>query len=281
MSDESIFLGIYVKVTGPGSESSGRNSKWHVWGNKDGSFLVQQLLPDEKKNGPVEIITDNDFFNNFRIHAAFSAKGKTIPPKISSLDASAKTPAQKKSEPKQNAAAKTNKYYSSVREDQGAFTYYSQKKSKPASPMGEILPDGLSAGRTAKQADESVYQKLERRLRSDFSLALIRLGSNRDEAIKMLTDMAEHEGPFVENHKFMFSEFGLAMRKRKLLVLSVRFHEKAHILSPKDEHILFNLARVFYESGKYDKARICLEEAVNMAPRFKYGRDFLDFIDGR
>jgi len=277
VNDEAIFLGIYAKVAGPGVESSGQASKWHVWGNRDGSFLVQQLLPDEKQNGPIERISDSDFFNNFRVHAALSAKAKAASPKLPAPGAKA---------PAQNAAVNTKQPSDPARKGQGAFTYYSQKeggpgKGKPVSPAAEALPEAPLARHAARQPDESVHQKLERRLRSDFSLALIRLGANRDEAIKMLTGMAAHKGPFVETHKFMFSEFGLAMRKRKLFVLAVSFHEKAHALSPGDEHIIFNLARVFYESGKYDKARACLEEVVQIAPGFKHGRDFLDFMDGK
>jgi tetratricopeptide (TPR) repeat protein len=285
VNDDAIFLGIYAKISGPGAEPSGRNSKWHVWGNNDGSFLAQQLLPDEKQNGPLQTVSADDFFNDFRVHAAFSAKAK-VAPKPAPGDAYTSV-AQKKSEPKQVVLQKTNKITPAPKEEQGSsFTYYSQKKDTgqvkgaPTKPLTETPPGKPSPERTSKQPDETVYQKVERRLRSDFSLALIRLGSHRDEAIKMLTGMIAHRGPFAENHKFMFSEFGLAMRKRKLLVLSTQFHEKAHALSPKDEHILFNLARVFYESGKYDKAKICLEEALAIAPEFKPGRDFLDFIAG-
>lgn len=118
-------------------------------------------------------------------------------------------------------------------------------------------------------------------MRSDFSLALIRLQSNRDLALESLGKLAESQANFRKQHKFMFTDFGTALRRRHLYSLSFRFHERAKLLAPDDEHILFNMARALFDSGKVDKARSCLEQAVAMASDFQAGSDFLTFIDGK
>jgi tetratricopeptide (TPR) repeat protein len=76
----------------------------------------------------------------------------------------------------------------------------------------------------------------------------------------------------------MFSDFGTALRRRRLYALACLFHEKARGLDPKDEHILFNLARALYDGGNSAEAEARLREALKMAPNFQSGNDFLEFI---
>jgi tetratricopeptide (TPR) repeat protein len=122
--------------------------------------------------------------------------------------------------------------------------------------------------------------KIEEKFRTDFSMALIRLKNKRSEAMQTLEAMIKNSGPFNEEHKFMFTDCGLALRKRNLFALASQFHQKARELSPDDEHVLFNMARVMYESGKIDKAREYLRLSLEMSPDFEEGKDFLAFIDG-
>ncbi|MDR2892164.1 MAG: tetratricopeptide repeat protein [Deltaproteobacteria bacterium] len=122
--------------------------------------------------------------------------------------------------------------------------------------------------------------RVEERFLADFSMTLIKLRDKRQEALHGMQKLADSSGPFAREHKFMFTDCGLAMRKRNLYALAERFHEKARGLAPQDEHILFNLARVMYESGKTSKAREYLGLSLEINPDFKAGRDFLAFVDG-
>lgn len=124
-------------------------------------------------------------------------------------------------------------------------------------------------------------EKVEEQLRSDFSLALIRLQTNRDKALESLNKIADNNTRFEKKHKFMFSDFGTALRRRRLYALAFRFHERAKELSPDDEHILFNMARAMFDAGKIDQARKYLQQAVAMSKDFQAGSDFLEFIEGK
>jgi tetratricopeptide (TPR) repeat protein len=121
--------------------------------------------------------------------------------------------------------------------------------------------------------------RVEENFRTEFSMALIRLKNKRSEALRALESLVNSNGPFSEEHKFMFTDCGLALRKRNLFALAKQFHLKARELSPHDEHILFNLARVMYESGKIDKAREYLSLSMELAPNFEEAKDFLAFIE--
>jgi tetratricopeptide (TPR) repeat protein len=165
-----------------------------------------------------------------------------------------------------------------------------------AEPPSEVRPAVLSrAGRSGAQArlvetlDEAdgpvempraEIERIEEDFRTEFSLALIRLKGKRDEGIAALEKMVARPGPFAVEHKFMFTDCGLALRKRNFYALANQYHERARKLSPDDEHVLFNQARVMYESGRIDKARACLQLALDMVPAFGAAKDFLAFIDG-
>lgn len=171
---------------------------------------------------------------------------------------------------------------------------------KPSGPEGEapgrtrravMERAGLSDAQahvveTLDEADGPVempraeIERIEEDFRTEFSLALIRLKGKREEGISALEKMAEHPGPFAVEHKFMFTDCGLALRKRNFYALANKFHERARKLSPEDEHVLFNQARVMYESGRIDKARAFLQLALDMVPGFGAAKDFLAFIDG-
>ncbi|MDL2314289.1 tetratricopeptide repeat protein [Desulfovibrio sp. OttesenSCG-928-C14] len=121
-------------------------------------------------------------------------------------------------------------------------------------------------------------EEIEEDFRTSFSLALVRLKSDPLQALADLDELASDNGPFAQEHKFMFTDCGLALRKRNHLALAMRFHQKARLLSPDDEHILFNMARVMYENGQIDKAREYLALSLEMEPGFTAGREFLEFL---
>lgn len=169
-------------------------------------------------------------------------------------------------------------------ESKGSFSPSAKKRAapdaskpsapKPAQPKAEANASSF-AGRS--QSLERTVD-VEEKLRSDFSLALVRLASNRTAAIAAINGILDSSMPLTEEQKFVFSEFGVALRKRNLYTLATRCHEKAHELSPYDEHILFNLARVWYDAGKPVKAKECLTKALSIAPGFRAGQAFLDYL---
>jgi hypothetical protein len=161
--------------------------------------------------------------------------------------------------------------YTIVKGQQGAAVPDPDRRQEQFTPGADARPKYSQAEHNAK---------IEEKFRTEFSMALIRLKNKRTEALQALDNLAKSRGPFNEEHKFMFTDCGLALRKRNLYVLANQFHQKARELSPDDEHVLFNLARVMYESGKIDKAREYLRLSLKISPDFAEGKDFLAFIDG-
>jgi len=129
---------------------------------------------------------------------------------------------------------------------------------------------------------ESRSARLEQRMRSKFELLLQAMDENpepqlEEEMARLLTLGSS----FSWRQKFMFTEFGLALRRKRKFTLSLSSHLRALELAPNDEHILFNVARAEYELRNPDKARYYLDKALSVAPDFTVAKNFQSFLLGR
>lgn len=275
MSKNLVFLGIYTRIPAEGSQEAPSKSRWHVWSLEAGQFLAQEVIPGSESQGPSQQIDSNEFFNCFRVHAAFSANGKRNTPKMPEEQQAQSTPQTDAKAPLDNTATSGLNIF----DDDEPAPVSREEKSTPAT----FFKDKNVQTDASSQAEPFItdLEQLEQQMRSDFSLALIRLQSNRDLALESLSKLSESQANFSVQHKFMFTDFGTALRRRHLYSLAFRFHERAQLLAPDDEHILFNMARALFDSGKVDKARSHLEQAVAMSSDFQAGSDFLAFIDGK
>ncbi len=134
-----------------------------------------------------------------------------------------------------------------------------------------------------RQADETADQpenlNLEAELEEAFNAAMEGLSKDRLSAVKKLQAIATHPGPFKPEHKFLFTAFGSALRRRNLLGLACSCHSRALELAPDDEHIMLNLARVYLEVGQIDPAREYILRAIETNPNFSEAYDFLNFLN--
>lgn len=318
MNKSPVFLGVYSKTTRTGESSEESARRWHVWSLPAGQFLIQEVFPGQDKEGEPERIDSSEFFNNFRVHAAFSSVNKGQQPKMPEAQPEPKTQPQTavpKKEPAAMAEPASKSIFDELDDDDDGLSensgqaqifdelyeeenYADARQARavvregayPMRPaMNEETPEKSStfytdkSGVAAKSSKPFIadLEQLEEQMRSDFSLALIRLQTNRDKALDSLNKIVDNKTNFRKEHKFMFSDFGTALRRRHLYSLAFRFHDRARELAPDDEHILFNMARAMFDSGKIEQARKYLQQAVAMASDFQAGTDFLEFIEGK
>lgn len=289
MNKSPVFLGVYSKTLPAGDNSAESTRRWHVWSLDAGQFLVQEIFPD-KTQGEAQRIDSSEFFGNYRVHAAFSSGVKGPAPQMPKAENGApdKKPAEVPPPPGKNI-------FDELEKDDGLSGVGGQAKAvvnedlyplrgpfeKEEQPPNATFYTSKDEQTGKSKTLNSEMEKLEEQLRSDFSLALIRLQTNRDKAIESLNKIAGNDAKFEEKHKFMFSDFGTALRRRKLYALAFRFHERAKELSPDDEHVLFNMARAMFDAGKVDQAHKYLQQAVSMSHDFQAGSDFLEFIEAK
>ncbi|MCL1915768.1 MAG: tetratricopeptide repeat protein [Desulfovibrionaceae bacterium] len=291
MAKEPVFLGIYSRQVPGEKDTEGR---WQVWELEDGRFLAQRTARGGEGGTLPEAVDSDTFFKEFRVQAAFK-----------------RAAAGKKTEKRPVPTAEPWKAaFRSIsggdsQEDVYLNTAFTKKRDAPKTDGPGKAP---ATGISDLEIEKMLYPRwegiktrdavtppekprpapapadialTENEMRSDFSLALMRLRNNRHAAIEDLEKILKRKAPFKAEHKHMFSDFGTALRRKKVNALACRFHERARELSPNDEHILFNLARVLYDSGKFAQAHEQLRKAVEIASDFKYGKDFLEYIELR
>jgi tetratricopeptide (TPR) repeat protein len=127
------------------------------------------------------------------------------------------------------------------------------------------------------------YQKVlridEENIRGNFGLGLAYLALNQLEkgryAFEKLVGMDE---AFSAEHKHLFNDFGIALRKKGLFDEALAFYNRARALCPSDEHLLLNIARAWYEKGDTEHAYVALRECIALDPDFREALAFLAYL---
>ena len=88
----------------------------------------------------------------------------------------------------------------------------------------------------------------EENVRANFGIGLTYLerGDNA-KAQDIFQRLVKLEATFEPEHKHLFNEFGINLRKSKMLQESLDYYKRALELSPNDENLYMNIARVLLE----------------------------------
>jgi len=165
---------------------------------------------------------------------------------------------------------------------------------EPQLYMNEVAPAMREMERTINQADEnrqegrmftaemeykSVLKIDENHIRATFGLGLtyLEIGDtqNADEVFRKLSKL---NGAFDHEHKHLFNEFGIKLRMNKMYTQALKHYARAWQLSKDDEHIMYNLARVYFEKGDMRRAFTFLSLALKANPDFMKARELLEHI---
>lgn len=157
-------------------------------------------------------------------------------------------------------------------------------KSKPLSAERDnvVLSGGgeLVAQKSTPQARQAELQKEEASAAENFEkgIALLKRGYS-DRAKQILSTLPDKDVPWESKHKHMFNGFGKTLRKSREPEIALRHYLKAAELSPEDDHLAYNIARVYYDVGKIADCRRWLERALGLNPRLEPALQFLRVID--
>ena len=99
-----------------------------------------------------------------------------------------------------------------------------------------------------------------------------------DKAQDIFDRLLNLEGTFEPEHKHLFNEFGINMRKNKMLAQSVEYYQRALQITANDENLHMNLARVLLETKDMDGCLEHLFTALTLAPRHEISLKFLKWL---
>lgn len=116
----------------------------------------------------------------------------------------------------------------------------------------------------------------EENIRANFGLGITYL--ERGESAKadnIFERLVRLDAAFESEHKHLFNEFGIKLRKNQMVDQAITYYERAMNLTSEDENLFYNLARAYLEKQKIDKSLDNLLKALELNPLLEPAVKFL------
>lgn len=119
----------------------------------------------------------------------------------------------------------------------------------------------------------------EENVRANFGLGLTYMerGENA-KAEDILGRIVKLEAAFEPEHKHLFNEFGIQLRKNSMHKDAISYYSRALELSQKDENLFYNIARACLENKEPDKAADYLLQGLALNPGMETITKFLMWL---
>lgn len=119
----------------------------------------------------------------------------------------------------------------------------------------------------------------EENVRANFGIGLTYMERGElEKAENIFERLVKLEGAFEPEHKHLFNEFGINLRKSKMLNQAVEYYERALKLSKEDENLHTNLARALLETRDIKGCLDHLFKALELAPDHEISLKFLQWM---
>ncbi|GFK93836.1 Beta-barrel assembly-enhancing protease [Fundidesulfovibrio magnetotacticus] len=120
----------------------------------------------------------------------------------------------------------------------------------------------------------------ENHIRASFGLGLTYLErGDTQNAHVVFRKLSRLEGAFDPEYKHLFNEFGIQLRKNSMHAQALGHYAKALRLSPRDEHLLLNMARALLEKGRPRPALRLVERALALRADHAAALRFKEYLD--
>jgi tetratricopeptide (TPR) repeat protein len=119
----------------------------------------------------------------------------------------------------------------------------------------------------------------EENIRANFGLGLTYL--ERGEAGKadnIFQRLVKMEGTFEPEHKHLFNDFGINLRKNEMYDQAVEYYARAIELSPCDENLHYNMARACFAKSDIEKTVEHLRAALIINKDLEIAQKFLLYL---
>ncbi len=119
----------------------------------------------------------------------------------------------------------------------------------------------------------------ESNVRANFGIGLCFIErGEKERANEVFKKVVAIDAAFGNEHKHLFNEFGIQLRKNKMYDQALQYYGRALELVQNDENIHYNLARAHYEKGDKVETVSHLTRCLDMNPEHKEAKDFLEFL---
>lgn len=122
---------------------------------------------------------------------------------------------------------------------------------------------------TAEFEYKCALSMAEDHVRGVFGLGLIYLERGDISGANMVFNkIITLDAAFGPDNKHLFNDFGIRMRKSRMLEQAIRYYRRALELCADDENLLYNIARAYYERGEFENAMAHGKKALGLNPDF-------------
>ena len=119
----------------------------------------------------------------------------------------------------------------------------------------------------------------EENVRANFGIGLTYLErGDKAKAQDIFERLVKLDGAFQAEHKHLFNDFGINLRKNKMLTQALEYYKRAQELSPNDENLYMNIARVQLENHNIDNCIANLLKALSLDPHHAPSLKFVAWL---
>ena len=120
----------------------------------------------------------------------------------------------------------------------------------------------------------------EENVRANFGLGLTYVERGESAKAKdILGRIVGLDAAFAPEHKHLFNEFGISLRKSRMVDQSIEYYTRALTMTETDENLHYNAARAYYDKGDLAKCREHLQQALQINPKHEEALKFLEFLN--
>ena len=155
-------------------------------------------------------------------------------------------------------------------------------------PKMQELNKSVNKGEEHREKGENFSAELEfdhalkideENVRANFGLGLTYLERGEDKkSDDIFQRLVKLEAAFEPEHKHLFNEFGINLRKNRMFDQAVQYYERALNLQESDENIHYNIARAYFEKQKMEKVLEHLNKSLEMNPNLDESKKFLQYL---
>ncbi|HOE73027.1 MAG TPA: tetratricopeptide repeat protein [Deltaproteobacteria bacterium] len=116
-------------------------------------------------------------------------------------------------------------------------------------------------------------------IRANFGVGTLYMEMGQtDKARDVFRKLSQVEAIFEEENKHIFNEFGIELRKANMTEEALANYMKAIEISPTDENLYFNVARLYYDRKDWANALKWIERSLSINPNSRDARQFESII---
>jgi tetratricopeptide (TPR) repeat protein len=168
------------------------------------------------------------------------------------------------------------------------YTPEVQIHNKRVVPAMQGVSKAIAKGDKHREKGESFSAEMEynkvldvdlTNVRAIFGLGLVYMArSDTEKSLAVFEQLVTLEAAFDIEHKHLFNEFGIQLRKHKLYDQAGQYYRRAVELADEDENLYYNLARVHYENDDWDGCFSNAALALALDSSHKHAASLCDII---